>query len=267
MSALSVELLQVAVDVAQVAGKILAEKFEQPRTVEFKGGIDLVTDADKASEAAILTLLQKAYPSHDILAEESGAHSRQSEFRWLVDPLDGTSNYAHGVPHFSVSIGVEGPSGLLAGVVFDPMRKELFAAAQGEGATLNGRRITASSTTSLGRSLLCTGFPYDVHQRPEASVGLFSKLILKAQGIRRFGSAALDLAYVACGRFDGYFEFSLKPWDLAAGALLVQEAGGGLSSIDGTALSLATGHVVASAPGVFASLQSECTQFMRKSPA
>lgn len=255
-------LADVAVQAAQIAGKILAEKFHQPRTVEWKGGIDLVTDADKASEQAILDVLHRAFPNHSILAEESGSLHRESEFRWLVDPLDGTSNYAHGVPHFSVSIAVEGPQGLLVGLVLDCMRQELFLARKGQGATLNGRPISVSSTASLKAALLCTGFPYDVHQRPEASVGLFSRFITQAQGIRRFGSAALDLAYVASGRFDGYFEFGLKPWDVAAGALLVEEAGGKLSSILGGPLQLEKGDVVASGSALFSVLSAQCEAFV-----
>lgn len=256
------DLQDVAVQAAMAAGRILSDKLLEARTVEFKGGIDLVTDADKASEACILRVLKEAYPEHSILAEESGALSTASPYRWVVDPLDGTSNYAHRVPHFSVSIAVEGPEGLLAGVVFDPMRQEMFSAARGQGATLNDKSIAVSQVDTLGRALLCTGFPYDVHQRPQAPLGLFNRFIRRAQGIRRFGSAALDLAYVACGRFDGYFEFRLKPWDLAAGALLVMEAGGVVQSIDGKPLSLEKGHVVTSGKNLFPRLSSECQAFI-----
>jgi myo-inositol-1(or 4)-monophosphatase len=254
-------LRRTAEEAARIAGRVLAERFQGERTIEFKGGIDLVTDADKAAEEALLTFLRTRHPGHAVLAEESGA-SQGAGFRWIVDPLDGTTNYSHRVPHFCVSVGVEGPDGLLAGVVYDPLRDELFSAARGEGATLNGRPLRASSTENLNRALLCTGFPYDVHQRPEAPVGLLRRFIVRAQGIRRTGSAALDLAYVAAGRFDGFFEFGLKPWDVAAGALLVREAGGTMCRIDGAPFQVGHGDVLACAPGISEVLLEECRGFL-----
>ena len=232
-----------------------------PRTVELKGGIDLVTDADKASEEALLALLRERYPDHAVLAEESGAHAG-GDYRWIIDPLDGTTNYAHQVPQFCVSIAVEGPAGLLAGAVLDPMRDELFSAGAGLGATLNGQPLSVSTCRELDRALLCTGFPYDVRERPEGPVGMFTHFVLSAQGVRRMGSAALDLAYVAAGRFDGFFEFGLKPWDLAAGALLISEAGGTMLRIDGAPLDLAHGNVLASGPGLLPRLQADCRAFL-----
>jgi myo-inositol-1(or 4)-monophosphatase len=242
---------------------VLAERFQGERTIEYKGGygIDLVTDADRAAEEVVLGFLRQRYPGHAILAEESGA-SRGSGLRWVVDPLDGTTNYAHRVPHFCVSVGVDGPDGVLAGAIYNPMLDELFSAARGEGATLNGRPLRASGTTELGQALLCTGFPYDVHQRPEGPVGLLRRFIVRAQGMRRTGSAALDLAYVAAGRFDGFFEFGLKPWDVAAGSLLVREAGGTMVRIDGAPFQVAIGDVLACAPGLAAQLISESQGFL-----
>lgn len=251
-------LRRTAEDAARLAGRVLAERFQGERTIEFKrSGIDLVTDADKAAEEVLLRLLRERYPGHSILAEESGA-SQGTGLRWLVDPLDGTTNYAHRVPHFSVSVAVDGPDGVLAGVVYDPMRDELFSAAKGQGATLNGRPLKASTATELGRALLCTGFPYDVRESPDAPLGLVNHFIRHAQGIRRTGSAALDLAYVAAGRFDGFFEFRLKPWDIGAGSLLVAEAGGVVTQIDGSAFDVMNGDVLASAPGLATTLQEEC---------
>jgi myo-inositol-1(or 4)-monophosphatase len=255
-------LRRTAEEAARLAGRVLAERFQGERTIEFKRSAnDLVTDADKASEEALLGFLRARHPGHAILAEESGA-SQGAGLRWLIDPLDGTTNYAHRVPHFCVSVAVDGPDGVLAGVVYDPMLDELFSAARGQGATLNGRPLRASDTREIGRALLCTGFPYDVRERPEGPVGLFNRFIRRAQGIRRTGSAALDLAYVAAGRFDGFFEFSLKPWDIGAGGLLVMEAGGVMSQIDGSAFDVMRGDVLASAPALAAELQEECRQFV-----
>ncbi|QRN94984.1 inositol monophosphatase [Archangium violaceum] len=254
-------LRRIAEEGARLAGRVLAERFQGERIIEYKGGIDLVTDADRAAEETVLGFIRQHYPGHAVLAEESGA-SQGSGLRWIVDPLDGTTNYAHRVPHFCVSVGVEGPGGVLAGAIYNPMLNELFSAARGEGATLNGQPLRASSTTELGHSLLCTGFPYDVHQRPEGPVGLLRRFIVRAQGMRRTGSAALDLAYVAAGRFDGFFEFGLKPWDVAAGSLLVQEAGGTMVRIDGAPFRVGIGDVLACAPGLAQQLLTESQGFL-----
>ncbi len=255
---------------ARLAGRVLAERFQGVRTIEYKGGIDLVTDADRAAEEVVLGFIRQRYPGHALLAEESGA-TGGSGVRWIVDPLDGTTNYAHRVPHFCVSVGVEGPDGLLAGAVYNPMLDELVSAARGEGATLNGRPLRASGATALSQALMCTGFPYDVQQRPEGPLGLLRRFIIRAQGMRRTGSAALDLAYVAAGRFDGFFEFGLKPWDVAAGALLVQEAGGTMVRVDGAPFQVEHGDVLACAPGLARELIAECQGFLAdvgwKSPA
>jgi myo-inositol-1(or 4)-monophosphatase len=251
-------LRRTAEQAAKVAGQVLAERFQGQRTIEFKhSGIDLVTDADKAAEQALLGFLRERHPGHSVLAEESGA-SEGTRLRWLVDPLDGTTNYAHRVPYFSVSVAVDGPGGVLAGAVYDPIRDELFSAARGQGATLNGQPLKASATSRLDRALLCTGFPYDVHERPDGPLGMLNHFIRRAQGIRRTGSAALDLAYVAAGRFDGFFEFRLKPWDIGAGSLLVTEAGGVMSQLDGSPFDVMHGDVLASAPGLAEVLLQEC---------
>jgi myo-inositol-1(or 4)-monophosphatase len=256
-------LYETAVEGARRAGRVLAERFPGERIISFKGGIDLVTDADQASEAVLLDWIRARHPEHAILSEESGP-SRGTGHRWIVDPLDGTTNYAHHLPHFSVSVAVEGAEGVLAGAVYDPMRDELFAAARGRGATLNGHPIRTSATTSLERSLLCTGFPYDVRQHPDGPMGLVARFLRLSQGIRRFGSSALDLSYVASGRYDGYFEFGLKPWDVAAGTLLVQEAGGAMTRIDGAPYDTSVTDVLAAAPGVATVLQTECATFLRE---
>ncbi len=255
------QLLTVAEESALRAGRVLAERFEEKRTVEYKSRIDLVTDADRASEAELIEYVRSRFPDHTILSEECGLRSGVG-VRWLIDPLDGTTNYSHRVPHFCVSVAVEGSEGLLAGAIYDPLRNELFSAARGQGATLNGKPLRVSSVGNLERALLCTGFPYDVREHPEVPLGLFNRLIRQAQAVRRIGSAALDLAYVAAGRFDGFFEFGLKPWDIAAGALLVMEAGGTVKRIDGKPLDLTIGDLLACCPGIEARLKTECAQFL-----
>lgn len=240
------ELEGVCAEAARRGGAVLREAFGRRRTISYKGGIDLVTDADHASEAELLAFLGARCPGAAVLAEESGASGAAGgRLRFIVDPLDGTTNYAHGLPHFAVNVGVEDERGLLAGATYDPLRGELFTAARGEGARLGGERIAVSAGDELGRALLCTGFPYDVHQRPEPPLALFAAYLQRARAIRRMGSAALDLAYVACGRFDGFWEMKLKPWDLAPGILLVREAGGLATDFGGGDGMLATGEICA----------------------
>ena len=239
-------LRATAAAAAKVGGEELIARLSKHREISFKGDSDLVTDADKASEARILAHLRAAYPEHAVLAEESGSGAGSAPYRWIIDPLDGTTNYAHGVPHYCVSIAVEGPQGVLAGAILDPVRNELFTAGKGQGASLNDRPIRVSTADDLGSSLLATGFPYDLWANPERTLTLFDHFACRARGMRRMGSAALDLAYVACGRFDGFFEFKLKAWDVAAGMLLITEAGGSISHLEGGALDLGNADVLAS---------------------
>jgi myo-inositol-1(or 4)-monophosphatase len=225
--------LEVAIETAFEAGKILREEFELPPDIAYKGDVDLVTQADKRSERAIVARISQFFPEHTISAEEGTGHQRSSEFRWHVDPLDGTTNFAHKYPCFSVSIALAQNGSVLAGVVHNPISNELFAAARGEGATLNGKKIAVSQVSTLATSLLCTGFP--VHKRRASNnIHYYYDFTLRSHGVRRDGSAALDLAGVACGRFDGFWEFGLNAWDTAAGILLVQEAGGTVSDFDGS---------------------------------
>lgn len=224
------KILTVARDAALEAGKVLAEGYAQPKSIRYKGEIDLVTQYDLASEKIILTRLKSSFPDHEILAEESGLEGPKSPNRWYIDPLDGTTNFAHGFPVFCVSIAFEaetdsGPQ-VLAGVIFDPLRQELFTAVRGGGAYLNDNPIEVSKESDLRRALTATGFPYNIREQPEPVLSRFRQMVLQAQGVRRPGSAALDLAYIACGRLDGFWEQNLHPWDTAAGALLVEEAGG-----------------------------------------
>lgn len=228
---------------------MLAERFGRAVRVTDKSELELVTESDLAAEKLIIDRIKTYHPRHAILAEESGASppaaEGQSEWRWIIDPLDGTTNYAHGYPTFCVSIGLEHAGRMELGVVYDPMRDEMFSAERGQGASLNGRRIQVSTASNLASALLCTGFPYDVRERSEFARH-FANFIMNAQGVRRDGAAALDLAYVACGRFDGFWEEGLKPWDVAAGSLMVEEAGGRVSKYGGEPLSIYTPPILAS---------------------
>jgi myo-inositol-1(or 4)-monophosphatase len=217
---------RVAVGAAYRGGRVLREHFGNPHSVAKKGPIDLVTEADTGSEAAVLSVIQANFPAHSILAEESGRRRGDPDRRWIIDPLDGTTNYAHHVPVFSVSIAFEHKGRTAAGVVLNPITEELFAATAGGGATLNGRPIRVSGTPAVADALLVTGFPYTFKENWDRIGPRFDRCLHAAQGVRRYGSAALDLCFVACGRFDGYWEENLHPWDTAAGALILREAGG-----------------------------------------
>lgn len=224
---------------AQEAGRILLEKMGRKLSVSDKSDKNIVTEADLASEKFIIEQIQNRFPRHAILAEESGSSITKEnaesdfEYRWIIDPLDGTTNYAHSYPCFCVSIGLEKiGAGVQLGAIYDPTRDEMFAAERGQGSTLNGRRIQVSDVVELDRALLVTGFPYDVKKR-EQFVELFARFVLNAQAVRRDGSAAIDLAYIACGRFDGFWEDGLNAWDTAAGTLMVEEAGGRVTHYNG----------------------------------
>jgi myo-inositol-1(or 4)-monophosphatase len=220
---------QIAIRAAYTAGRILNEHFGHLTQVNKKGDIDLVTAADLASEKAVLAVIREAFPEHALLAEESGASPTDSDYTWIVDPLDGTTNFVHGLPIFAVSIACRHLEEVVVGVVFNPVNGELFCAVRGQGATLNDRRITVSQTDTLRESLLVTGFPYDLSGKAHALLRRFHDCLMATRGIRRLGSAALDLCFVACGRFDGFWEENLKPWDTAAGMLIAVEAGGQVS--------------------------------------
>lgn len=226
--------LPVAVEAARSAGKLLREALGGARDVRYKGSpTNLVTEMDPRAEALIVGQLREAFPDHAVLGEEGGAQAGRSEYRWLIDPLDGTTNYAHGLPIFSVSIALERAGQVELGVAYDPSRDECFVAERGAGATLNGEAIRVSETADLGASLLVTGFPNDIRTAAATNLPEYAALALRARAVRRLGSAVLDLCYVAAGRFDGYWELRLGPWDMAAGGLIVQEAGGRVTTVRG----------------------------------
>ncbi len=240
-------MLNFATEIAREAGNVLVQRLGTAK-ITTKGDINLVTEADIAAENLIIERIRSYYPQHGILAEESGeavlVGGKRSEWKWIIDPLDGTTNYAHGYPCFCVSIALEHDGELTLGVVYDPMRDEMFAAERGEGATLNDRRIRVSSVEELSGSMLCTGFPYNVRERPDFARE-FTKFTMEAQAVRRDGSAALDLAYVACGRFDGFWEDGLSPWDIAAGAVLISEARGRVTNFNEQPLDIYNEQVLA----------------------
>ncbi|RJP25639.1 MAG: inositol monophosphatase [Deltaproteobacteria bacterium] len=226
-------LLSFAEEVARGAGDILRRNYGRQQTIHYKGEINLVTEVDRESEAYILGRIRETFPDHGVLSEESPELSSPSPYRWIVDPVDGTTNYAHGYPCFCVSVAVEREGSVVAGAVFDPLLGESFTAAAGAGARRNGERISVSKTSDLRKSLLATGFAYDVKESSDNNFDYFRAFVLTGQAIRRDGSAALDLCYLACGRFDGFWELKLKAWDTAAGLLILHEAGGVSSRLDG----------------------------------
>lgn len=238
--------LEVAKAAAVKAGIILRERIKGSREVSYKGEINLVTEMDRLSERVVVETILDAFPDHGILAEEETNIENGSGFLWIIDPLDGTTNYAHGYPSFSVSIGLEHSGAVIVGVVYDPMRDELFSAVRGQGSFLNGKPIAVSRNDVLIKSLLATGFPYDRAVSKENNLNYFNALIMASQEIRRSGSASLDLCAVAAGRLDGYWELKLHPWDVAAGSLIVLEAGGTVSDFTGFRFSIHDKELVAS---------------------
>lgn len=241
-------MLNFAIETARDAGQILLEKFGRKLNIMKKGDINLVTEADLASESLIIERIKSYYPKHSILAEESGNAviiGGDNTWKWIIDPLDGTTNFAHGYPCFCVTLALEHDGEIVIGVTFDPTRNELFAAERGKGASLNNKPIRVSEAEDLGNALLVTGFPYDFRDRPDFARH-FSEFLVRSRGVRRDGSAAIDLAYVACGRFDGFWEEGLNPWDVAAGVLLIEEAGGQVTYYNGSPLSIYTPPICAS---------------------
>jgi len=257
-------LRDAACEFARAAGAILLEGYGRAHEPERKGRIDLVTEYDRRSEALLVSLIRGRFPGHAILAEESGMHDGAARaggpsgagagVRWLCDPLDGTTNFSHNYPFFGVSVGVEVDGALAAGAVYDPVRDELFAAAAAAGATLNGRPIRVSGIERLEDALLVTGFPYDVREEPDRHLPLFKEFLMRAQGVRRDGSAALNLCYVAMARFDGMWEGDLSPWDVAAGSLIVREAGGVVTGYAGEPMRLDGRRIVTANPTLHARL-------------
>ena len=247
--------LNIAIKAARRAGQIInrASLDLDLVKVSSKRHNDFVTEIDKAAEAAIIGVIRDAYPEHAILAEESGP-SGESEYRWIIDPLDGTTNFIHGFPQYAVSIALAHKGVLTQAVIYDPTRNELFTASRGRGAFLNDRRLRVGNRVRLEEALIGTGFPYRVFEHMDAYLGMFRELMQKTAGIRRPGSASLDLAYVAAGRFDGFWEIGLAPWDLAAGALLITEAGGLVGDLTGEAGYLESGNIVGGSPKIFAQI-------------
>ena len=247
-------LLNVATIAARSAGNQIMQHLEniERLNIEQKGMNDFVSEVDKEAEQIIIQTIQKYYPDHAILAEESGVSgSKNSAFEWIIDPLDGTTNFLHKYPQFSVSIAIKEKGKLMHGVVFDPIRDEMFSATRGDGAKLNNYRIRASDQKSLENALLATGFPYHDFSYIDSYMNSLKSFMQSTAGIRRAGSAALDLAYVACGRVDGFWEFNLKPWDIAAGALIAQEAGAFATDFKGGNNYLASGNIVVANPKLY----------------
>jgi len=240
------EWMEFAEEVARGAGEILRRNYGRRQSIHFKGEINLVTDVDRESEAYLMERIRSSFPDHGILSEESSERLSPSPYRWIIDPLDGTTNYAHNYPCFCVSVALESNGELLAGAVFNPLLSESFTASAGGGAFLNGERIAVSGIEDLRRSLLSTGFAYDVKESTDNNLDFFREFVFAGQAIRRDGSAALDMCYLACGRFDGFWELKLHPWDTAAGLLLLREAGGVATRLDGSPYDIHQPDILAS---------------------
>ncbi len=238
--------LDLAIAAAKEAGRIQIAHYSHPHKIEYKGRIDPVTEVDKLCEQAIIEMISGIFPDHDFLSEETSFEEKGSSWKWIIDPIDGTTNYIHEYPCFCVSIGLEVEDEIQLGVVYNPLLDELFHAQKGEGAFLNRNRITVSRRDELDGSFLCTGFPYDVRERSEFYLQYFSAFITRSFALRRPGSAVLDLCYVAAGRFDGFWEMKLHPWDVAAASLMVTEAGGKITDFKGNPFSIYSEEILAS---------------------
>ena len=247
MSKETTKFLNVAWQAADSAGTLIRESWLKPKEIDYKGAIDLVTSVDRESERKIVEIIRRNFPDHSVLAEEETDHQgAQGKYRWIIDPLDGTTNFAHSYPQFCVSIALECDGEVTLGLVYDPLRRECFRAIKGQGATLNGSPIRVSAVNILDHSLLATGFPYDRREYADYYLTFFKAFLMRSQGIRRAGAAALDLCYLACGRIDGFWELKLRPWDTSAGALIVAESGGRLTDFSGNQFSIWGSETLAS---------------------
>ncbi len=239
-------MLQTAIDAATEAGKFLRDSKDESLTIEHKSSsIDPVTQIDEEAERIIVDIIKNRYPDHAILGEEGGERDEVSEYRWIIDPLDGTVNFTHGFPIYCVSIGLEHKGSMIAGAVYDPNTDELYTVERGRGAFLNGKQIHVSQTDKLIDSILITGFPYNVHENPDSTIERFVDFLMEAQAVRRLGSAAIDLCYIAAGRGDGFWEAFIQPWDIAAGILLVEEAGGTVTDFNGNPIGANSPRILA----------------------
>ncbi len=248
--------LNIAFNAARKASKIILNKYDRLHTVTIteKGPNDFVTEVDLASEQAIIETLKEAYPDHSIIAEESGLTEGDPNQQWIIDPLDGTTNFIHGLPHFCISMAFKQDGKLEHGLIYDPIRQELFTASRGKGTYLNDKRVRVSACNHLSQALIGTGFPFKQKQQFDHYMQTFSAIFLQTSGIRRGGSAALDLAYVAAGRLDGFWELSLQPWDIAAGVLMIQEAGGLIGDLHGENTFMDNGNIIAGNAKIFKAL-------------
>jgi myo-inositol-1(or 4)-monophosphatase len=249
------KLFQTAWEAAHAAGTLIRDNWQQPKEIAYKSAIDLVTSVDRDAERCIIDTLLRNVPDHSILAEEeTEAAGAQSSYRWIIDPLDGTTNFAHGYPQVCVSVALEHENDLLLGIVYDPLRRECFSAIRRQGAKLNGQTVRVSGTADLDQALLATGFPYDRRDHADFYLRFFKAFMTRSQGIRRAGSAALDLCYVACGRLDGFWELKLHPWDTAAASLIVRESGGRMTDFSGGDFSIHGSETMASNGAIHAAL-------------
>jgi len=259
--------LEVAVDAARRAGALLLERFGSLRQIRYKGSpSNIVTEMDRQAEALVIDCIRGRFPHHAILAEEGGARSGSTSHRWIVDPLDGTTNYAHGMPFFAVSIALEIEGAVVLGVVFDPNRDECFTAQRGHGAYLNGARMRVSETPTLGESLLSTGYPYDIRKVRDNNLAEHAVFMVRCRSVREMGSAAINLALVAAGRLDAFWELKLGPWDVAAGCLMVEEAGGRVTTSEGGPVDLGAPAVVASNGRIHDEMLATPNEVRRQAP-
>jgi myo-inositol-1(or 4)-monophosphatase len=260
--------LAAAWEAANQASALIRASWQETKRIEYKGAIDLVTPVDRESERRIVEALQRRFPDHSILAEEeTNLAGARAGYCWIIDPLDGTTNFAHGYPCVSISIALERDGEIIVGLVYDPLRQECFSAARGQRAALNGNPIKVSAVDELDKALLATGFPYDRREQPDYYLAFFRAFMIRSQGIRRSGSAALDLCYLACGRLDGFWELKLRPWDTAAASLIVKEAGGKVSDFAGSEFSIWGDETLASNSAIHDEMVSVATAVNNQAPS